>query len=234
MNRESLAVPAAIIIAALLIAGAIYLNGKNPAPVNPSGNTPEEKEIVFRAVNETDHVRGNPNAKILLVEYSDYDCPFCKQFHDTLNQVMKEYGESAKVGWVYRHLPLEQLHPNAPKIAEAAECVADIGGNDAFWKFTDRVFQEKTVQDFTEMSRLAEYASDAGADKNEFELCLNSGKMKEKVEASMAEALAAGARGTPHTFVIVGGERTVINGAQPYAVVKQVIDNILKQIETGE
>jgi protein-disulfide isomerase len=231
--RESLAVPIAIVIAAGLIAGAIYLNGSQPQVAKNPNEVPTEENIEFRPVDATDHIRGNPNAPILLVEYSDYDCPFCKQFHDTLNQVMREYGESGKVAWAYRHLPLQQLHPNAPKIAMAAECVAEIAGNDGFWKFTDRIFSEKTVQDFTEMSRITEYALGAGADQSAFELCYSSNKMKEKVDASIQEAAAAGARGTPHTFIIVGDQKTVINGAQPYSVVKQTIDNILSQIEGG-
>jgi predicted DsbA family dithiol-disulfide isomerase len=115
----------------------------------------------------------------------------------------------------------------------AAECVAEIAGNDGFWKFTDRIFSEKTIQDFTEMSRITEYALGAGADQSAFELCYSSNKMKEEVDASIQEAAAAGARGTPHTFIIVGDQKTVINGAQPYSVVKQTIDNILSQIEGG-
>lgn len=232
-KRESLAVPIAIVIAAGLIAGAIYLNGSGVSGQKTPVNDPNAAAVEFRAVDDTDHIKGNPNAPILLVEYSDYDCPFCKQFHDTLTQVMQEYGESGKIAWVYRHLPLEQLHPNAPKIAVAAECVADVAGNDAFWRFTDRVFSEKTVRDFTDMSRITEYAVDAGANESEFSLCYSSEKTKDKIAASIAEAAKAGARGTPHTFLIVGDQKTVINGAQPYTVVKAAIDNILKQIEGG-
>jgi protein-disulfide isomerase len=232
-ERESLAVPIAIVIAAGLIAGAIYMNGGAVTAPKQNPGAPVEQEVTFRPVDDTDHIKGNPNAAILLVEYSDYDCPFCKQFHDTMNQIMREYGETGKVAWVYRHLPLTQLHPNAGKIAMAAECVAENAGNVAFWKFTDRVFAEKTVQDPTNMSRIAEYAVDAGADRSSFELCYSSDKMKEKIDASVAEAAAAGARGTPHTFIIVGDQKTVINGAQPYAVVKETIDGILKQIEGG-
>jgi predicted DsbA family dithiol-disulfide isomerase len=126
---------------------------------------------------------------------------------------------------------LEQLHPNAPKIAVAAECVAEAAGNDAFWKFTDRVFAEKTTRDFTNMSRIVEYAVDAGASESEFTLCYSSNKTKAAVDASIAEAAKAGARGTPHTFLIVGDQKTAINGAQPYSVIKSAIDNVLAQIE---
>jgi len=232
--RESLAVPIAIVIAAGLIAGAIYLGGGNAQPVAKGTPAAEQAaETTFRAVDDTDHIRGNPNAPILFVEYSDYDCPFCKNFHDTMNQLMRDYGESGKIAWVYRHMPLEQLHPNAPKIAEAAECVAKLGGNDAFWKFSDRVFNEKTTRDLTVMSRITEYATDAGADKEKFENCYASGEMAEKVAASVQEGAAAGVRGTPHTFVIVGDDKTTINGAQPYSVVKQITDGLLQQLEGG-
>ncbi len=230
--KESLAVPIAIVIAAGLIAGAIYLSGgKTPtAPVAGTAGT-EETETTFRPVDDTDHIRGNPNAPILLVEYSDYDCPFCKNFDDTMQQIMREYGETGKVAWVYRHMPLEQLHPNASKIAEAAECVAKLGGNAAFWKFSDRVFAEKTNRDFTVMSRITEYATDAGVDSDAFQNCYASGEMADKVANSIQEGFDAGVRGTPHTFVIVGNDKTSINGAQPYSVVKQIIDNILEQVE---
>jgi len=233
-QRESLAVPIAIVIAAGLIAGAIYINGNNPkqaAVQKEAAQATADAKTTFRAVDSTDHIRGNPNAPIVLVEYSDFDCPFCKQFDDTLEQIIKEYGPSGKVAWVYRQLPLEQLHPNAPKIAIASECVAQLGGNDAFWKFSDRIFKEKTDRTFTDMSRISEYAVGAGVEKAAFEDCYNNNKTKDKVDKSIAEAFAAGARGTPHTFVLVGDQRTVISGAQPYPAVKQVIDNVLAQIE---
>lgn len=233
--REPLGVPIAIVIAAALIAGAIYINGNNPKQAAVQKDATQaaavDEKTTFRAVDSTDHIRGNPNAPIVLVEYSDFDCPFCKQFDDTLQQIMKDYGTSGKVAWVYRQLPLQQLHPNAPKIAIASECVAQLGGNDAFWKFSDRIFKEKTDRTFTDMSRISEYAVGAGVEKAAFEDCYNNNKTKDKVDKSVAEAFAAGARGTPHTFILVGDQRTVINGAQPYPVVKQIIENVIAQIE---
>lgn len=233
-ERESLSVPIAIVIAAALIAGAIYISGNNPkqaAVQKEVAAATADANTTFRAVDSTDHIRGNPNAPIMLVEYSDFDCPFCKQFDDTLQQIMKDYGTSGKVAWVYRQLPLQQLHPNAPKIAIASECVAQQGGNDAFWKFSDRIFKEKTDRTFTDMSRITEYAVGAGVDKATFEDCYNNNKTKDKVDKSVTEAFQAGAHGTPYTFILVGDQRTVINGAQPYPAVKQIIDNVLAQIE---
>lgn len=97
-----------------------------------------DKASAFTKLKDNDHVNGDRNAKVLLVEYSDFQCPFCQRFHPTTKQVLDQYGKD--VALVYRHYPLDQIHPFARPTAEASECVAEIGGNDAFWKFTDTVF----------------------------------------------------------------------------------------------
>lgn len=232
-TTPSIAIPAAIVIGFGMIAAAIFFSGsstKTAAVVNdvPTETTPE---TTVRPVDNTDYIRGNPNAPILVIEYSDYDCPFCKNFHDTMNRIMEEYGVTGKVGWVYRQFPLEQLHPNAPRISEAAYCVGDLAGGDAYWKFSDFIFNEREINAPTNMTRLPEFAERSGADKAKFAECLDSGKFKNKVADSIAEGAAAGAQGTPYSIVTVGGQQAVINGAQPYAVVKQIIDNLVAQLE---
>lgn len=108
-----------------------YVNGGAIDPTKSSevANIP--------AVSADDHYRGNKDAKIVLVEYSDHECPFCEMFHPTMTQLLDEYGDD--VAWVYRNYPLS-FHTFAQKAAEAAECVADIGGNDAYWEYTDMLF----------------------------------------------------------------------------------------------
>lgn len=223
MNKSSIAVPAAIVVAAALIAGAIYLNGKDK-PVAPTDQQPQ-KEITIRPVDQIDHIRGNPNAPIMIVEYSDYECPFCSKFHETMTRAIEKYGTTGKVAWVYRHFPLRQLHPNASKIAAASECVAELGGNEAFWKFTDLVFNEKPIETrdgqnvigFTDITRLAEFAERAGVDKSRFELCNNSGKYDDRITAAINEAIAAGGTGTPHTLIVAGNEiLSTLPGAIPF------------------
>lgn len=223
MDKSSLAVPAAIVVAAALIAGAIYLNGKNK-PATPTDTT-KPTEVTVRPVDQTDHIRGNPNAPIMIVEYSDYECPFCSQFHVTMQRAIEKYGTAGKVAWVFRHFPLKQLHPNASKIAAASECVSELGGHEAFWKFTDSVFTEKPIETrdgqqypgFTDITKLPEFAERAGVDRAKFELCTNSGKYDATITADVTEAIAAGGNGTPYTLVLAGNEiLTTLPGAIPF------------------
>ncbi|OGC47664.1 hypothetical protein A2886_02700 [candidate division WWE3 bacterium RIFCSPHIGHO2_01_FULL_42_13] len=90
-------------------------------------------------ISPDEHVRGSANANIVLVEYSDFECPFCQQFHPTVKQAMENYGD--KFAWVYRQFPLESIHPSARGAAAASECVAQEGGNDAFWDYADALFE---------------------------------------------------------------------------------------------
>lgn len=232
--KSSVAIPLAIVFGFGLIALAIYFSGigNKAAPTAPTVTAPTPTTASkIRPVDGTDYIKGNPNAPILIVEYSDYDCPFCKSFHDTMTQIMNEYGVDGKVAWVYRQFPIAQLHPNAPRISEAALCVGEVAGNDAFWKFSDQIFQNRAINEQTNITKLPEYATTAGADKEQFMKCLEGGSMKSKVTASYNEGVSAGIQGTPHSFVIIGNQQAPIEGAQPYEVVKQVVENLLGQLE---
>ena len=237
--KQSLGIPISIVFGFGLIAAAIFFSGgtQTGSVTEVFDNTKEPAEPTTgptRPVDDTDHVRGNPNAPIVIVEYSDFDCPFCKEFHVTMNQVMDNYGTTGEVAWVYRHFPIEQIHPSAARVAEASECVAEQAGNDGFWKFADLVFAERNATEPTNLSRLNEFAIGAGADEATFVKCLNSGKYSEHVAADYADGLNAGTEGTPHSIISVAGQSGVINGAQPYSVVSKIIDNLLTQIRSNE
>ncbi|NCN52248.1 thioredoxin domain-containing protein [Candidatus Parcubacteria bacterium] len=234
MEKNPFAVPIAIIIAAGLLAGAIYFSGKqNSANTANDGDSSPSEEITIPPVTEADHILGNPNAPIMIVEYSDYDCPFCKNFHETMKKIMDDYGAGGKVAWVYRYFPLQQLHPNAPELAVSAECVAELGGNDAFWKFSDLVFSERDTNEQTDMTRVPEFVAAAGVDTTAFQECLDSGRYKSLVEQQFNDAVAAGGRGTPYPIVVVGDQKGTIQGAQPYSVVKQMIDTLIAQLDNS-
>ncbi len=230
MNPENkLNIPIAIVIAGALIAGAvIYTNRAPSAGVGLPAGTGRDA-VKVKPVTKDDHILGNPNAPIVIVEYSDFECPFCKTFHATMHQVVNAYGKSGKVAWVYRQFPIPQLHTKAYQEAEASECAAELGGNDAFWKYADRIFALTPSNDGLDLALLPEIAEDIGLDRAKFEQCLSSGRHRAAVEASANDAVAAGAQGTPQSYILAGKEIVPIEGAQPFEALKSVIDSFLKE-----
>ena len=177
-----------------------------------------------------DHIRGNPGAPVTLIEYSDFECPFCKRFHPTVKQVVGE--SNGQVKWVYRHFPLDELHPvKARKEAAAAECAAELGGNDAFWKFVDRLFELTASNNRTDIDTvLPQIAREISLDKARFASCLASGRHDRRVEEDVQSAVASGGRGTPWTIIVSkSGKAFPLSGAQPYASVKQLVDLALQE-----
>ncbi len=199
--------------------------GTPTQPTEPTGPTADQLEGVPEITND-DHLRGNKNAKVILVEYSDYECPFCQRFHDTMNDVQAEYGDD--VAWVFRHYPLP-FHANAQKAAEAAECVADIAGNDKFWEFSDLYFATTdgsgTGVAIEEMGALA---GKVGVDATAVQTCVDSGKMASIVKEQMDAGSAVGVSGTPGTFIVTkDGAQELIPGALPLEQVKASIEQYL-------
>jgi len=127
---------------------------------NPNSNFDLKLLEKMNPVTALDHIRGNPDAKVVMVEYSDTECPFCKVFHATMQQVMNDYGKDGRVAWVYRHFPIDSLHSKARKEAEAMECAYDQGGDEKFWSFTDRLYEVTTSNnglDPNELYNIAKY-----------------------------------------------------------------------------
>lgn len=220
-NKSSLGVPIAVVIAGLLIAGAIYLSaGKTPAQPNTAANPPETVYPLEKmaAVSSSDHVRGNKNAKIVFVDYSDLECPFCKMFHWSMEEVMKKYGD--QVAWVYRHYPLDcndgttpncnVLHTQARKEAEAAECVAELGGEEKFWQYTDKIFAVTSSNDGLDLAQLPIYAAELGVDKTAFNTCLESGRHAQKIVEDTTDGTNIGLDGTPFVVAIDKDSDTTI------------------------
>jgi len=215
-QQKDYLLPASIVIAALLIAGAwIYTAGleANPNKKNQQApavkNAPSIENIL--AINDQDHIRGDINAPIKIVEFSDMECPFCKRFHATMQQVMSQYGNQA--AWIYRHSPLEQLHPLARKAAYASECAAKLGGNGAFWQYLDKYMELDESND----AAFAQIAGNLGINLEQFNACLNSGEFKDKIDAQITDAENSGAQGTPYSVIIAkDGKKTTINGALPF------------------
>lgn len=222
---QGYAIPFAIVIAGLAIASAIYF-GEGKSQTIP--NNGKQGNGVVDPVTSSDHILGNPNAKIVIVEYSDTECPFCKSFHPTMKQIMNEYGKDGKVAWVYRHFPLP-FHTKAPKEAEATECANKLGGNTKFWEYLNTVFEVSPGNNQLDPAELPKIAKTVGLDVDAFNTCLTSGEMKKIVDADLVSGQKAGVSGTPYSIVLVDGKAvTDINGAQPYELVKAQIDELLK------
>ena len=237
---NKLIIPLAIIVAGVMIAGAVYFSAdKTSAPslvendvVNQQqpvqDNTASLEQVAL--VSDSDHVRGNKDALVTIVEYSDLECPFCKQFHATLKQVFDEYNKDGKVAWVYRHFPIDQLHSKARKEAEATECANELGGNDKFWAYTDRLFEVTPTNNGLDPAELPKIAQYVGLDVNKFNTCLSSGKYAQHVQDNLDNAMATGGQGTPWSIVIAkNGKKFPLSGAQAYDSVKQLIDLALQE-----
>ncbi len=225
--KSSLVVPFAIIAAGVIVAGSVYFYFHPKTPMMP---TDTENLSVVRAVDDTDHILGNPAASVMLVEYSDIDCPFCKNFKETMEKTMATYGASGNVAWVYRHLPITDQHPNAEMHAEAAECVAAQGGTAAFFRFIDEVNDAASGTAQFDPAHYGTVIQKLGLDTTAFSTCLQNHTYQKRVADDAANAIASGAGGAPYTVLIAKGEPPVsISGAFSYEQMTQLIDAALQK-----
>lgn len=185
-----------------------------------------KNKITPAPIDANDYTRGPANARIKIVTFTDFDCPFCKKFHETLNAILVKYSD---VSVTYRHFPLEQLHPNTKNLSIAAECVGTIGGDVAFWKFIDLAFNSRAVNDTTNMLKLNTFASVALIPTPAFETCRKSKSAEASVVADMKDGTNAGVMGTPQSFIFLDGVKVgTLNGSQPLIVVEEIIKNLQK------
>ena len=188
----------------------------------------EEMAGIMEPVTPRDHIRGNPAAPVKLVEFADTECPLCKRFHPALQRVVDDY--PGKVAWVFRHFPIAEIHPKAPKEHEATECAAELGGEAAFWAYLDRLYEITPSNDRFDPAELPRIAQHVGLERAPFEQCLRSGRHAARVAADVADARAAGAPGTPYSVIVApNGRIYAVVGAQPYAALRLVIDIALEQ-----
>ena len=160
--------------------------------------------------------RGDVNAPITLLEYSDYQCPFCSRHHETVKKILEAY--PGKVKWEYKHFPLD-MHPYARITAEGAECAGDQG---KFWEYTDLLYENQRSINSEIVPQLA---AQLNLDMDEFTSCISSGKYKEKIASDLAEGQSKGVRGTPGNFI----NGIELKGAVPFEQIKAAIDKELNK-----
>ncbi len=175
-----------------------------------------------------DHVLGNPDAEITLVEYSDFECPFCKRFHPEVIRLMEDNAD--KLRWVYRHFPLAFHNPGAQKQAEASECVAELGGNEAFWEYIHAIY-DRTASGGTgfPLDNMRPLAEEFGVDGDAFDACMTSGRMTARVEEDYQDGAEIGISGTPAGLLMNRrGEVRFIAGALPGDELQALVDDLLR------
>ena len=228
LRKSTLFIAGFVIVAALVL--AFTLNGgstsKQGIEGDVTGNSGQVKDTGDSGVlSEGDPVLGDKNAPVSVVEFSDFECPYCKRAYGSTLQGLKdsEMFKNGEVNLVYKHFPLSRIHPDAQKAAEASECANRQG---MFWEYHDKLFEN---QNSLGVSSLKQYAEEVGLDTNEFNSCLENGEAKSKVSSDMQTGRDNGARGTPY-FVIVNketGQTQTVSGAVPWNQLKPSIQQVL-------
>ena len=202
------------------------LQGARQAAGPPPPVAPESLDLSVANA----YAKGGAGARLVLVEFSDFQCPFCgRHAKQTLPQIEREYVETGKVLYVMRNLPLESIHPDAFRAASAAECAGDQG---KYWQMHEKLFGHQQALSAADLAR---YAQEAGVEPNAFKQCFDADTHGAKIRKDLADAQAAGITGTPTFFLGFaegGGKVKVvrrIQGAQPYPVFKAAIDGLLAE-----
>lgn len=198
----------------IIIRETVQISQTRPATQEQFG-----PQIILNISLDDDPMKGNPDAPITIVEFSDFQCPFCAKFHETtLPQIEQNYISTGKVNFVYRDFPIQSIHPNAIPAALASECADD---QRKFWEMHDMIFEKGFAGG---AATYKGYAKDIGLNTADFNDCLDSGEKASEVAKDMADGQAAGVRGTPG-FIING---QLVSGAQPFSAFQQVIDAALR------
>lgn len=226
-----LLVASAFVIGMLWTKVQIFEGGAvvKPTPVVNSGTGGAKETGEVKPLGDNDHVLGERSARVLLIEYSDLECPFCKRFHPTAKQAVGEF--KGQVAWVYRHFPLDQIHSKADKEAEATECAGELGGEEKFWAMTDKIFEVTPSNNGLNIDDLPKLASQVGLNQGKFKNCLDSGKYAQRVEDDYQGGVTAGITGTPGNILLdtKTGKTKLVPGAVPFEDLKKSIDSLLAQ-----
>jgi len=229
-SNNTLLFPITIVIIGIIISAGIFIyrTKYNPDTSNINKNIPQE--IGIKPITSEDKILGNPNADVIVVVYSDFECPYCKIFHSTMNDIMYEYGRDGKVAWIFRHFPLESIHKNAKSAAIASECIYRIGGNEKFWAYSNNLFASST--EILNKDNLEKIAIDLGVDKEKYNACISSPEITTKIDADIADGKLIYENdpnfGTPYSFIITkSGIQTKVIGAQPLLKMKELLGKFI-------
>jgi protein-disulfide isomerase len=225
----TLTTPVAIVIAALILGashvayGMVASTASNQAPAAMFAGKP---------LDDKDYIEGDASSDVIVVEYSDPECPFCVQLHPTMKQIRNEYED--RVAFAYRYFPLTQIHPHSYDESKAIACAATLGGTKGFYEYIDALFGYKSAQQTTQLPATGkeDIAANIGLDRNAFLACEKDQATAETIDASLNDGIQAGVQGTPTSFVLQKTKKgyaviATIDGARPYEYIKAAIDQAL-------
>lgn len=231
VRHLKLSTPISVILGALIIGASILGYG---FITRDGSSSAKMTQFAGKAIDSSDIAEGNAKSKVVVVEYSDPECPYCVTVYPTMKQLRNEYKD--KVNFVYRHYPLTQIHPHAFDESKAIACAQTIGGSGKANEYIDAIYGYKSSKQTTQLIATGkeDLARNIGLDIVAFTTCMNDQKTTETINASMADGVAAGVQGTPTSFVLVktrkGYEQVaLIDGARPYTYFKAALDQALAQ-----
>ena len=228
------AIPFAIIVSALIVAGAIFFSGsrqeEKPRDQFAGPIVAPKTQIGPRAPSTDDHVLGNPMAKIVIIEYADPECPFCKDMHPTLTRIVDEFGREGNVAWVYRQFPVIQKHSQAMEEAEAIECAGVVAGNSGFFAYLGKLYAVTPSNNNLPLEELTSIAKELNFNMTTFDDCRKSDETLPRIKADIEDGVAVGVTGTPFT-VITGpnDSRIIVEGSRTYLGMKSILNQFLAQ-----
>ncbi|MBT3416925.1 DsbA family protein [Candidatus Woesearchaeota archaeon] len=212
MENKGLKIIIGVLAIVLII--SFISNSKTDLQNSPPTGQATGQPTRIQVSADDDDFLGDANAPVTIIEFSDYECPFCGRFYtDALQQIKEKYVETGKVKFVYRDFPLS-FHTNAQKAAESAECAGD---QEKYYEMHNMLFESGVTGGITSFKQ---YAANLGLNQNEFDVCLDSGKYYDEIQNDIKDGSAAGVRGTPATFV----NGILVSGAQPFSVFEQIIE----------
>jgi len=201
--------------------GGSPLQDPSSAPNQPGGSGAVGEQAIAPDLGDAPFL-GNKRAKVTIVEYSDYECPFCARFYsETLGKIKSEYVDTGKVKFVYKDYPITSIHAQAQKAAEAARCVGEQLGNEGYFAMHDKIFEGQSV---LSVSSLKQWSREVGANGSQFDSCLDSDKYGAAVQADLSEGSSLGVSGTPTFFI---NDKMVV-GAVPFEQLVSVIESELE------
>ena len=209
-----------VLLLLILILGGGYLAFQNITPIKAPANI---NNLNLKDLIGFNPPLGNPNAPVKIIEFSDFQCPFCKKFHfESLNKIKEEYVDKGLVVIYYRDFAF--LGPESVQASLASKCSRE---QNKYWEYVDILFENQSGENLGVFNKenLIKFAEKLNMDKEKFEKCLNEGKYINEIQEDIKEAQKIGVRGTP--YIIINND--VIEGAYPYEYIKQVIEKYIQK-----